>query len=405
MPTETNTGDTVPSTGALWAMLLCTLFPTVGLFALGPATPSIAAAFPDNPDAVLLAQLIGGVAGFAFALVSPVVGIAIERWGHRNVYLVSVAGFGLAGAMPALLGDLWTILATRALLGVTIAGAMIAGVTGLSLLPAAIRPRMFGRNALVASLAAIAMFPLVGALTELGWRWPFLIHLFAFAILPFAFGIPRHVRAAPTASEAKGSGLGISPVMLLVAGFTGFTMYIGPMFSPFYLHSIGVTDPKLVALPLSCMSIASLLVTSQYGRLHGRMGVYALFVFLFALMGIGLLLGGIAPALAMFVAAMFLLSCGQSLFTPNLNAYIAETSAVPARAISWAMAAMFAVQVAFPFIAQAITRSVGPSAVFLLLGVASILVAAAFAAAAIRSGRRGPAVHPATATARAGGLD
>ena len=64
----------VPGPLGLLALLVSSIFPMLGLFALGPALPRVAAAFPGDPNAELLAQLIGGAAGFSFALSSPIVG-------------------------------------------------------------------------------------------------------------------------------------------------------------------------------------------------------------------------------------------------------------------------------------------------------------------------------------------
>lgn len=365
----------MPGAVGLWALLVCALVPMVGLFAMGPALPMVAAAFPNNPDAELLTQLIGGASGIAFALSSPVIGMLIGRYGYKQVYILSLIGFAILGTLPVLLDSLPLILATRVVLGVSIAGAMTAGLAGLGTLPANVRPRMYGRNAMLSSVGAILVFPAVGALVEHGWRLPFFIHALALLIVPMAMTLP----AAPAnakpghAAQSTGRGLGVAPILLVLAGFIGLTMYVGPMFAPFYLHTIGVTDPRLAALPLSAMSVASLLVTSNYGRLHARMGAHSLFALTLLLTGGGLLVAGLASSLPLFIAAMFSVACGLAIFTPNLSSHIAATSTNTARGIGWAMSAMFAVQVVFPFIARFISQAIGSSGVFLTFGACALL--------------------------------
>lgn len=365
----------MPSAVGLWALLVCALVPMVGLFAMGPALPMVAAAFPGDPNAELLAQLIGGASGIAFALSSPIVGALIERWGYKIVYLISLVFFAIFGTLPVLLDNLPLILASRVVLGVSVAGAMTAGLAGLGTLPADVRPRMYGRNAMLSSVGAVLIFPAVGALADIGWRLPFFIHALALLIVPMAMTLPS-AAAAGSRSEAKkstGHGLGVAPILLLLAAFVGLMMYVGPMFSPFYLHTIGVTDPSLAALPLSAMSLASLIVTSIYGRLHARFGAQALFALTLFLTGTGLLVAGLAPSLPLFIAAMFTVACGLAIFTPNLSSHIAATSTNTARGIGWAMSAMFAVQVAFPFIARIISQAIGSAGVFLTFGACALL--------------------------------
>lgn len=382
-------GAEMPGAVGLWALLVCALVPMVGLFAMGPALPMVAAAFPGDPDAELMTQLIGGASGIAFALSSPIIGMLIGRYGYKLVYIVSLVVFAIFGTLPVLLDNLPVILATRVVLGVSVAGAMTAGLAGLGTLPADMRPRMYGRNAMLSSVGAVLVFPAVGALSELGWRLPFFIHALALVIVPMAMTLP----SAPTpetgsqTGKSTGQGLGVAPILLVLAAFVGLMMYVGPMFSPFYLHSIGVTDPRLAALPLSAMSLASLMMTSVYGRLHARFGAQTLFALTLLLTGSGLLVAGLAPSLPLFIAAMFAVSCGLAIFTPNLSSHIAATSSNTARGLGWAMSAMFAVQVAFPFIARLISQAIGSAGVFLTFGGCALLAgvgASAFARGGLR---------------------
>lgn len=391
MRNATGGGDTgtTPGRAGLIALLLCSLCPMMGLFSIGVALPKVAAAFGDDPDAELLAQLIGGASGFAFAVASPAIGALIDRHGYRRVYIASLIGFALFGALPALLDSLPLILATRLVFGVAVAGAMTAGMTGLGGLPHHLRARMFGRNAMVSSVGAIISFPLVGALATLGWRIPFLLHLLSLLVVPLALTLDRvaPVPHAVKATPRPAGGIGVSAAVLMMAAFVGLAMYTGPIFSPFYLRTIGVTDPTLAALPLSAMSMGSLMMTANYGRLHARFGTTALFGATLALVGCGLVGAGFSPVLPLFAISMFTVSCGLAMFTPNLGAYISATSHRPARGIGWAMSAMFAVQVVFPFLARGVGQAIGPASIFHILGAISLAIASGFIIAALRRRR------------------
>lgn len=367
-------GAPMPGTAGLISLLLSSLLPMLGLFVLGPALPKVAAAFADDPDAVLLTQMVGGASGVAFALSCPFMGHLIERWGYRNVYVGALLVFAVVGTLPIVLDSLALILATRVVLGVAVAGTVTSGVVGIGFLPDAIRPRMFGRSAVLGSVGSMICFPAVGALSQLGWHWPFLIHLLALLAVPLALSLPSGTRRPVEVSKPSGSGLGVSAYVLGMTAFIGLVMYVGPMFSPFYLRTIGITDPKLAALPLSCMSVGSILMSSNYGRLHGRFGSLILFAATWLFAGCGLLLAGTAVVLPVFMFAMFIVACGLSLFTPNLNAHIVATSHNTARGIGLAMSAMFVVQLAFPFVAREIVRAGSPASVFHFFGGASILI-------------------------------
>src|SRR3546814_861139 len=81
--------------------------PVLALYGFGIALPPLARAFADNPNAVLLSQLVGGVVGFALALSSPIVGWLIDRFSYRTVLLFSCAAFALAGSVGGILDNLY----------------------------------------------------------------------------------------------------------------------------------------------------------------------------------------------------------------------------------------------------------------------------------------------------------
>src|SRR3546814_8723056 len=87
--------------------------------------------------------------------------------------MFSCEAFALAGSVGGILDNLYLILATRLLLGVTVAGALIAALTGIGTLPPRQRAQMFGFQSVAGAMLAIGCFPLVGAFAAIGWRWPF----------------------------------------------------------------------------------------------------------------------------------------------------------------------------------------------------------------------------------------
>lgn len=385
-----------PGRAGTLGLLLCGYFPMIGLFAIGVDLPRIAAAFAELPHSALLAQLAIGVTGLSFALSAPLIGRLIERHGYARIYQVSLAGFAALGLLPMLLDDLLVILASRVVMGIAVAGCTTAGMTGLGTLPPAVRARMFGWNAVLTSLGALAIFPITGALVDLGWRMAFLINLFALLVLPLALCLPRPTAPPRDGQEAvsrppRGSS-GASPGLVAVSAFVGLVMFVGPMFAPFYLASIGVTDPKLVALPLSVMSLGSLLMTSNYGRLHARFGTTAIFGAILLLVGCGLIWAGSSLTLPLFAAGMFVTACGTAMFVPNMGAAISATSTgSPGRGIGIAMSAMFVMQAVLPFLGEALRALLGARGVFVALGVVAILLAIGFVLAARRQTASGRA--------------
>ena len=99
--------------------------------------------------------------------------------GRKRTFIVGVALFTIASILCGIAWDESTLVTARLLQGV---GAAIASPTGLALI-ATTFPKGPGRNAATAVFAAMtgvgSVMGLVvgGALTEVSWRWAFLVNV------------------------------------------------------------------------------------------------------------------------------------------------------------------------------------------------------------------------------------
>jgi MFS family permease len=363
-------------------LLACGLFATIGLFSPGLVLPQIERAFAATPHAELLTQLIGAVASFSFAVGAPFAGALVARLGCRRVIVPSLLVFAIAGTAPALLNDLWSMVATRVVLGVSLSGIFTGGLAGIGAMPETRRARMFGWFAVVGGAAAILLFPAVGAMARVDWHLAFTVHLVALAIVPLAWRLPATlgVVAPRTATDASGGvSTMFTPAMiglLGLAAFSGMAMFLGPMYSPLYLASFGITDTRLLAIPMTLGSIAAVLASASYGFLHGRLGIFGLSATMMVVMGLALLVAGSVDAMTIFTVAIVVHSATLAVLAPNVSATALAVSQ-PGRgsqAIGLANGVMFGSQLLFPFIASAIRAATSIAGVFLCFGVAALAI-------------------------------
>jgi MFS family permease len=257
---------------------------------------------------------------------------------------------------------------------------------------------MLGLNTLIGTIAAMVLYPLAGVIAQHGWRPAFLVHLVALAVIPLVLTLPKGVRTQAHEPAAAAAGrLGLPPALLLVAAYVGMAMFIGGMFSPFYLTSIGITNPALLSIAPTVSAAVGLVVAASYGWLHARLSRMTLFTVALGLVAVGLAISGVSAALPMFVVGAGLAGGGVTLFTPNLSAEaIARAPEGQAgRAVGLASGAIFCSQVVFPFIAMPLVHSAGPRGVYLAFAAVAALFTLGFALVAF-SGRGQPeGVRPA----------
>ncbi len=370
--------------GASSALLACGIFTTVGLFAPALLLPQIEKAFSNTPNAALLTQLIGGITCFFFAVGSPLAGILIGRIGSRAVILPSLVLFGLAGAAPAFLDSLSAIVATRALVGLAVAGVFTGALSGIGQAPETMRPRLFGGLSVTGGVAALLLFPGVAELAKIDWRWGFAVYLVGFLIIPLALLIPArlgrvaasgsgHTKTSPTPFLNKGlRGL------LAVAVLIGMAMFIGGLYAPLYLSSeLGITDTRLLAIPSTLGSAVSPIAAALYGKLYRRIDLSGVMVFGLAGLTVSFLLAGLAGELVLFSIAMLVGGIMYSLLAPNVSASALALSAPQhaASAIGLANGVMFGSQLLSPFAIGAVRNFGPPASVFYVFATVLATVA------------------------------
>jgi len=144
-------------------------------------------------------------------------GSVADRWGPRRIYRSALAAFGLISLLCAIVPNIGSLIAGRALLGVAAAGLVPASLGLLAALypDPARRSRAIGAWAAVSSVGLILGPVLGGALVELGgWRLVFLVNPpIAFLTLLMARGLSGH-RPQATAKKVDRAGLLLSIVCL-----------------------------------------------------------------------------------------------------------------------------------------------------------------------------------------------
>jgi MFS family permease len=384
-------GDTVDDAGATgaakigWlgqaALLSTCSASTIGLFGMGLTLVPISREFATTPGVLLVSQLVGAIVGLAFAIASPIAGRLIDRFGYRSMLLAGMALFALMGAAPAILHNLYLILATRVLMGFIVAVVSNAGLTGIAQLAEPARTRMFGFVSVAGGLAAMGFFPLLGFLMRgEGWRSAYLLHLAFLPLLLLVLALPRQVRPAQ-ASQVKAAAPA-APVpwgLIALIGLAGLTMGIPSMFSPFLLANIGVTDPAMVSIPMSVASLGSVLAATAFGWWGPKLNSQSVFAVAFLSLAGGFLTAGLAQSVALVAVGFAVASAGMTLVTVNVFANVARrATSDPGRLVGMANGALYGALSLFPFFSAPITQLAGPASVLFAFAVVCALVGGLF---------------------------
>jgi EmrB/QacA subfamily drug resistance transporter len=212
-------------TGAMLGLASGAILVPLNSTMLAVALPSVMNEF--GVGAATVASLVTLYLG-AVAIALPASGSLGDRFGHRRVFLVGVAGFALASALAATAMSFEVLAASRVVQAAT--GALVS-TSSVALLRAMSPPDRRGSafglfDMLVSTSAAIG--PLVGGLlvAGLGWRSLFVVAVPVALLAALAVGalappqkLAPHV--APRPIDLPGLGLLAAFLVLLLLGLRG----------------------------------------------------------------------------------------------------------------------------------------------------------------------------------------
>ena len=244
----------------------------MGVNGIVPIVPLLREIFGISPAAASLAITIYTLPGVFF---SPVAGVLADRYGRKQVALVSLLLFGCGGVACAFAPNFTILLICRFFQGV---GGTSLGVLNTTIIADAFPknelPRLMGYTGTVISLST-AVYPLAaGLLAILGWRCTFLLPLMALPVFLLALRTPL---AGPGSSSGLAQYLkeswrvASSPRYLALFSviFLTFIMLYGPVVTvfPMLARDMFNASPAAIGSITIAASLGAATTASQLGRL------------------------------------------------------------------------------------------------------------------------------------------
>ena len=353
---------------------------------IAPALPQMAMDFGDVPNVDLLVRLTLTMPALFIAIGALFAGILLDRWGRKPVISIALVLYGITGSAGYFLDSLVAILVSRALLGLAVAGIM-SGITTL-ILDYFSGPRLnqfLGYQGASIGLGGMVFLLLSGFLADIGWRYPFLVHLIAFLVL---IGVILFIDEpeAQTSTEQKTqtgkpvfSWKTVAPIY--VTAFVGMVVFfIFPVQLPFYLTEQSGASTSLVGLALSAQTLSSVIVALQFKRLKKRLSFVAIFSLVFVAFSINHFIVALTPNYVLVIIALLIGGLGIGLFPPNIGAWLASVvpPALRGRAVGGMTFALFLGQFFSPIITQPLTKQIAIAGTFAAAAAVSLLVAVVF---------------------------
>lgn len=375
----------------------CGLFAIVGavllnmllLTAISPILSTIAQHFGaqnsgGGSGTQITTQMIVTMTGLGIMVASPVSGWLADRFGLKAVMIGAFALYGIAGSSGLFIEDTTTLLVARFIQGMSASGIAVTSYAMIGWrFQGAQRGRVLGYQAAIVAAAGFVTGLGAGQLAEWGgWRAPFGLYLFGFAMLAMALvgsGLPAGRPTEAKSEEAAGSGGSLLSIwhlylMLVPLYAAGFMFYLQ---LSFVMAGDGITGPGRQAQILAVITVLHFITGLFYGRVVEKLGTRLTFALILAVMAAGNLAVGLGHGIpAMVIGCAFIgLSAGSMVpFIINLI-----TTRAPAGQRSRALGIMYALsyigQFLNPLLITPLRGAIGDHQAFLLVGALLLLAA------------------------------
>ena len=374
--------DRIPYRVALTLLLLAS---TLAVMAGSAITPVLDVMRGDLGIDGTAAGLILTMHGLIIAIVSPLAGWMIDRWGVRLPLAGGLLLYGLAGGAGMVTTSYSALIVSRAVFGMG-AALVFTGTTVamLSLYSGAIRDRVMGWRTTATSIGGI-IFPVIGGGLAVVFSWHATFGL-------YVVGVPLGLAALAAIPETRGEarshrdGGSVWTVLrrpALIGVFflvvtQAIMLYALAVFLPLRLGELGHGAPVLVSAYMALMAATSSIVGVAYGWLGKRVSYLALLRLTALTWIVAFLILGTSGDLVVLAGGSAVLGIGNALAFSTTSVLIDEyvPEALLGRAMAVFSTCMFLGQFVSPLLLGPLMEATSITAGYLVLaGEAAVILA------------------------------
>ncbi len=362
-----------------WPLLLASTLTVMAGAALAPALPTLQAEFADTPHVDFLTRQLLTVPALFIVLSAPLAGWLVDRVGRVPLLIASILLYVTAGSVGGLLDRLDLILASRALLGVAVAGLMTSVTTLIAdYFDGDLRERVFGRQGAFMSFGGVVFLIGGGLASDVHWRATFLVYTVPVLLLWWVARLPEPRLTQPLSFAATAPVPRMKVGLIYGAGLTGMMMfYIIPVQLPYRLVELSGATGTATGFTLALSNIAGTVSGLLFARLRRHLSPLQIITLVYVLMASGYLLIGLAQDTVTVLAGLALAGFGLGLTVPNLSAWLSSFTPpeMRGRMMGGLTAMVFIGQFVSPLAAQPFVNAYGTAGPFVAASALMVVLA------------------------------
>ncbi|MBO0863042.1 MAG: MFS transporter [Chloracidobacterium sp.] len=272
-------GEISPRFIHVFLLMAGSCLPIMGGLLIAPVLPEIQRSFSEVPRVEILAPIALTIPALFIAILAPFAGAIVDALGRRRPLVIALALYAAFGTAPLWLDSLYSIIVSRAGVGLAEAVIMTCCTTLIGdYYDGAKRSKYLALQVTYVALSA-SLFLLVGGLLgEFGWRVPFRVYGLSLLLAPLAqiylWEPERKRRPEIEQGPSPGGAAAQSFRPLLLIGICGITLitviafYVVPVHIGYLLNGLGIRSPRTIGLLASLANVTIMIGTLIFHRLN-----------------------------------------------------------------------------------------------------------------------------------------
>jgi MFS family permease len=303
-------------------LTLAPILAVMGFVLVAPILAALQAHFRSVPHSEFWVPLVMTAPALCIALLSPLAGLLVDRFGARRVLLISLAVYAVFGTAPVYLDSLYAIVITRFGVGIAEAGILTCTMTLVGVLfQGDDRQKWLAYQAGTAPGAAALLLLFGGFIGSGSWRFPF----WGYALSVFVLaGIYTYVVEPEHRTRTVERGQAIPwPHLIKVCAFALFAsliFYLVPAELAFVLFQQGIQSPGVIGMTIAVGTLAVPVGTLTSRRLT-HLPVGWVLAAALVLMGAGLIVIALGHSLPVIGVGVIVHQFGGGIMLPTAMNY------------------------------------------------------------------------------------
>ena len=304
-------------------ILLLAMTTSMSNVAIVTTLPHLKEYFTSIDNIEFYSRLMLTLPSLVIALLSPILGHFIFRFGKKKSVLIALFFFSLFGTAGLYLNSIESLLASRALFGLCVATLMIVSTSLVGdYFKEHDRHKFMGYQSAFMALGGVFFVIGGGFLSDINWRFPFGIYFIGIVLIPFAFLYLKEVKIE-TLQDDLSVNIGKNMIIVYILAFIYMLLFfILPTQIPFLLiekfDASGKMAGTIIAVAFFCNALGAI----AFSKLKTRFNFVSIYLIGITLIALGFSIVGVINHIYFFFISSPILGFAGGLMMTNVTAWM-----------------------------------------------------------------------------------